>query len=56
MVSEIDTIRPLNILIENVFSWGHLFSYIIDLTALTLLSEISSEPDDDITAFYKADE
>ncbi len=49
IVSELDAIRPLNILIDNLFSWGHLFNYIIDLTALALLSETSSEPDDDIT-------
>ncbi len=55
-MSEIDAIRPLIILIDNLFSWGHLFSYIIDLTALTLLSEISSEPDDETTVFYRADE
>ncbi len=66
-MSEIDAIRPRIILIDNLFSWGHLFNYIIDLTSLALLSETSSEPDDDTpllstelmnrqNVFYRTDE
>ncbi len=55
-MSDIDAIRPLIILTGHLFSWGHFFNYIIDLTVLALLSETSSEPDDDTTAFYRADE